>query len=51
MKNSTNYYDLKKGRGIKATKKPNFASSIIYKEISSHLSDAIGKIKNNRESK
>lgn len=48
MKNSTNYYDLKKVRGIKVTKKPNFSNSIIYKEISSHLNEAAGKIKNNR---
>jgi hypothetical protein len=48
MKNSTNYYDLKKGRGIKVTKKSNFSNSIIYKEISSHFNEAAGKIKNTR---
>lgn len=48
MKNSTNYYDLKKGRSIKPTKKPSYVSSIIYKEIAPQFIDAVGKIKNAR---
>ena len=51
MKNSTNYYELKKGRGIQPTKKTNYLNSILYKEVNPHLNEVVDKIKNNRESR
>lgn len=51
MKNSINFYDQKKARGLVPTKKVNCINSIIYKEISGQVKDAAGKIRHNRDSK
>jgi len=48
MKNTTNLYDVKKVRPVQPIKKSNFLSSIIYKEMAVHISEASSKIKNNR---
>lgn len=48
MKNTTNLYDLKKVRPAQPSKKSNFLSSIIYKEIAVHPTDNNSKVKNNR---
>lgn len=48
MKNTTNLYDLKKIRPVQPTKKSTFLSSIIYKEMAVHISEASSKMKNNR---
>lgn len=51
MKNSINFYDQKKVRGLLPAKKTNYINSIIYKEISGHSKEAAGKIRHNRDSK
>jgi hypothetical protein len=51
MKNTINFYDLKKTRPIQPAKKINCLSSIIYKEINGQLNEASGKIKHHREVK
>jgi hypothetical protein len=51
MKNTTNFYDIKKTRSIIPTKKTNYVNSIIYKEISNHFNDAATNLKNNKDNK
>ena len=51
MKNSINFYEQKKTRGLVAPKKTNYINSIIYKEISGQKRETVGKIRCNRDSK
>lgn len=46
MKNSINFYDQKKGKGLLPAKKTNFINTITYKEVAGKSRE--GAVKNKR---